>query len=361
MAAEVDGKLADYNDSVGQCVTEHEQHLTTLERDATAELDAMAHQAERSLIALTTDALAALDARKAEMLATIDRAALAATTHIEHMVTAIRAQATTQVEDQCQQLATAGHQAREIFADAGDAEQVAELAAEARGQLDQVGAEIGQAILGMHATTQRELSGEGEAAATSMAEFAARNTSQAETASAAIADKLTAVATGAVTSFEERGGKAGAALADGGQIFTQQLTQSHQEFTGRLGGLVALATQTIGDKIDAGLAYQDQWVDKAQTEARSTVQQIGDRYDALKSQADARNSSGAQRSWLSDAWDAVTGWIDSVRQWFLRTFGDFWGGLLFGILSALVVVVIVVVDVVATTRRHLTAIRPPAA
>jgi hypothetical protein len=47
-----------------------------------------------------------------------------------------------------------------------------------------------------------------------------------------------------------------------------------------------------------------------------------------------------RRSWLSDAWDTVTGWIDSVRQWFLRTFGGFWGGLLFGILSALVIVVI---------------------
>lgn len=104
--------------------------------------------------------------------------------------------------------------------------------------------------------------------------------------------------------------------------------------------MVALATQTISDKIDAGLAYQDQWVDKARADARSTAQQIGDRYDALKSQADARNASGAQRSWLSDAWDAVTGWIDSVRQWFLRTFGDFWGGLLFGILSAIVVVAI---------------------
>lgn len=340
LATEVDGKLADYNHSLEQCATENEQHITKLEGDATTELDTMGQQAEQSISALAAEALSALDAHQAEMLASIEQSSSAATAHITQGVAAIRVQATTQIEQQCGQLAAAGRDTRMVFAGVQRVDEVTAVAAEARGQLDQAGAGVGQAIQGLHASTQRELAGAGSAAVTSTTQAGARGAAEASTAGAALLEKLGTLATGATASINSRGNKAQSTLVDGGQIFTQQLTKAHSQFTEKLGGLVALATTTISDKVDAGLAYQDQWIDKASSDARTTAQQIGARYDALKAQADARNATGAQRSWLSDAWDTVTGWIDSVRQWFLRTFGDFWGGLLFGILSALVVVVI---------------------
>ncbi|HEX7837060.1 MAG TPA: hypothetical protein VF469_06325, partial [Kofleriaceae bacterium] len=340
LAAEVDGKLADYNHSLEQCATENEEHITRLETDAASEFDTMGHQAEQSITALATEALSALDGHKAELVASIEQSLSWSTAHIGQSVAAVHAQAATKIEEQCGQLTAAGRAARVVFEGVQRVDQVATVAAEARGQLDQAGAGVGQAIQGLHSATQRELTSAGEAAASAMTAAGIRGAAEAGTAGATLLEKLATVATGATTSINARGNKAQATLVAGGQTFAQQLTQAHGQFTDKLGGLVALATHTISEKVDAGLAYQDQWVDKARGDAASTAQQIGSRYDALKAQADARNASGAQRSWLSDAWDTVTGWIDSVRQWFLRTFGDFWGGLLFGILSALVIVVI---------------------
>jgi hypothetical protein len=226
-----------------------------------------------------------------------------------------------------------------IFEDVQRADQVAAVAGEARGQLDQAGAGVGQALQGLYASTRGELTGAGTAAAASMTDTGNRGASDVGTAGATILEKIGSATTSAVTSINARGDRAQATLVGGGQTFAQQLAQGHGQFTSKLGGLVDFATRTISEKVDAGLAYQDQWVERARGEARSASQQIGQRYDTLKAEADAQNSA-AQRSWLSDAWGAVTGWIDSVRQAFLRKLGNFWGGLLFGILSAIVIVVI---------------------
>jgi hypothetical protein len=226
-----------------------------------------------------------------------------------------------------------------IFEDVQRTDQVAAVAGEARGQLDQAGAGVGQALQGLYASTRGELTGAGTAAAASMTDTGNRGASDVGTAGATILEKIGSATTSAVTSINARGDRAQATLVGGGQTFAQQLAQGHGQFTSKLGGLVDFATRTISEKVDAGLAYQDQWVERARGEARSASQQIGQRYDTLKAEADAQNSA-AQRSWLSDAWGAVTGWIDSVRQAFLRKLGNFWGGLLFGILSAIVIVVI---------------------
>jgi hypothetical protein len=340
LAAEVDSKLADYNHSLEKCATENEQHITKLETDAVNELATMGRQAEQSIASISTEAVSALEGYKAERLASIEQSSALSKARIRQSVAAIHANATTKIEEQCEQLSAAGRAARVVFEGVHRVDQVATVAAEARGQLDQAGTGVGHAIQALHSATQRELTSAGEAAATAMTLAGGRGAAEATTAGTTLLEKLATVATGATTSIDSRGNKAQATLVAGGQTFAQQLTEAHRQFTEKIGGLVALATHTISEKVDAGVAYQDQWVNKARGDAASTAQQIGSRYDALKAQADARNTSGAQRSWLSDAWDTVTGWIDSVRQWFLRTFGEFWGGLLFGILSALVVVVI---------------------
>jgi hypothetical protein len=340
LASEVDDKLADYNHNLDQCATDTNQHIAKLETDTLTELDTMARQAEQSITVLATEALSALDARKAAILASIEQSSAAATARLSHSMAAVQSQVSAQIEQQCGQLAAAGREAHVMFDHLEHADQVAAAQAQARAQLDQAGAGIGQAIQGVHTSTAAELTRTGETVASGLTDASTSGAAEVGGAGAMLLEKLTTVGGRAATSINERGGKARSTLVDSGQTLVQELAKAHGQFSDKLGGMIPLATRTISEKIDAGLAYQDEVIERAGGDAQRAAQQIGARYDSLKSEAESRNASGAQRSWLSNAWNAVTGWIDSVRQWFLRTFGDFWGGLLFGILSAIVIVAI---------------------
>jgi hypothetical protein len=133
-------------------------------------------------------------------------------------------------------------------------------------------------------------------------------------------------------------------VVDAAARFRCEVESSHAE-----------AMEALAHAVDEGLVELDAKVAEAEAEMGSAVQTIGSRYDSLKSEAEHRSNEEhsllprVRGSW----WDSVTGFfsdlIASVQQWFIDTFGEFWGGLIFGILAAVVMVIvgIVVIKILA--------------
>ncbi len=106
------------------------------------------------------------------------------------------------------------------------------------------------------------------------------------------------------------------------------------------------ALEALARKVDDALASEDNILANARGKMASAVSEISSKYQSLKAEADAKNAQeqgqpqGRVYRFLGDLWNAFMGWVESVKQWFKKAFGDFWGGLLFGIISTLVVVLI---------------------
>ncbi|WP_292990574.1 DUF4157 domain-containing protein [Nitrosomonas sp.] len=142
----------------------------------------------------------------------------------------------------------------------------------------------------------------------------------------------------------------------------EQLNQAGSKFRERTNTLHQDSIGSYVQIVDNALNAEDQLVSQASSKMASAVGQIASKYSQLKEEANQRNRQGAdhanpqiQRSWLGDAWNAVTGWLESVRQWFVNNLGEFWGNLLFSLISTLVVVVVGIVAIVLIAKASVVA------
>ncbi|HEU4326898.1 MAG TPA: DUF4157 domain-containing protein [Roseiflexaceae bacterium] len=117
--------------------------------------------------------------------------------------------------------------------------------------------------------------------------------------------------------------------------FRTDFTKTHQE-----------TLNSITKKADDALMSEDAALNDARGKMSSAVSEIASKHDALAAEADARNQQeqatpqGRVYRFLDGLWNTFTGWVESIKQWFKQAFGDFWGGLLFGIISTVVVVLL---------------------
>jgi len=124
-------------------------------------------------------------------------------------------------------------------------------------------------------------------------------------------------------------------MTSGDKQFRADFTKPHQE-----------TLKVLAKKADDALASEDTTLSTARSKMAAAASEIAGKYNALAAEGEARNQQaqatpqGRIYRFLDGLWAAFTGWVESVQQWFKQTFGDFWGGLLFGIISTLVVVLV---------------------
>jgi hypothetical protein len=98
------------------------------------------------------------------------------------------------------------------------------------------------------------------------------------------------------------------------------------------------ALAAFAQLVDDALSAEDALIDDARAEMTGASGKIADEYATLRSEAEDRNEAEG------GIWDSITGFftdlVNSVRTWFIDTFGEFWGGLIFGILSGIVIVAV---------------------
>jgi hypothetical protein len=107
------------------------------------------------------------------------------------------------------------------------------------------------------------------------------------------------------------------------------------------------ALDSLGLYVETGLSEQDRLVATARGEMVNAAQAVGGRYDELKAEAQHRSdaeqetaSTRVQRSWLGAVGAFFSDLSEGARQWFQEKLGDFWGGLIFGILAGVLMIAV---------------------
>lgn len=127
-----------------------------------------------------------------------------------------------------------------------------------------------------------------------------------------------------------------------------ELTQAQTEFSAQLQEPHQQALTALSGMVNEALTSEDQLISDAQSQMASAISQISSEYSSLKAQADTLNNNAQATTQprihrflgLENLWNAFTEWLDSVRQWFIAQLGEYVGGLVFGLLSALVLVLV---------------------
>ncbi|HYO72955.1 MAG TPA: hypothetical protein VEU33_43535, partial [Archangium sp.] len=133
-------------------------------------------------------------------------------------------------------------------------------------------------------------------------------------------------------------------LSTGADAALAELSDGAEQFHAEVGNIHRAALEAFAQFVDDGLRSEDALLADARQDMPDATQRIGIRYDELKDEAERR--SGEEEVPATrihrGIWSSITGFfsglVASVQHWFANTFGEFWGGLLFGILTALVIV-----------------------
>ncbi|ACY13411.1 hypothetical protein Hoch_0795 [Haliangium ochraceum DSM 14365] len=126
-----------------------------------------------------------------------------------------------------------------------------------------------------------------------------------------------------------------------------EIDQASGTFATELAGAAEQARGDIRGGVDAALAEQAANQAQTQSKKQQAQAQIGQKYDALRGEAESRSSSEQQsRRGQRGFWGSlVAGWnrlTSVVKRWFAAAFGDWLGGFLYGLLSTLASLAVVI-------------------
>ncbi len=308
-----------FQSHVGQAAADTSTHLTAAATGAHGQIDAIAAHGATAAEQAAQQALTQLGLQEAAATQEIDRWEEQAIEAITVAAQRLRAPLLSQAAEAASELETCD-----------DEEAVAEGVQQTVAAIDRAGsdatAELDEASAGMTAGLD-ELTGARRTAAAEGAEQVAAAISQAQ------ADTGSAM--------QQAAGKHGEAAAQGAQDVETRLGEAHGQFATQTQATAAQMESAVTRVADEAGAGQEALVADGHARAASTSQELAGRYTALKTEADQRSAQATQAEGgvLDRAVEAIGGVLASVRNWFKSTFGDFFGGLMYGILAGLAIVV----------------------
>jgi hypothetical protein len=162
-----------------------------------------------------------------------------------------------------------------------------------------------------------------------------------------LGDGLEQVAQSAASDMEEAATSFQAHLSASIGEAIEQMTSGGADLRAKWQENQLAAAAALARVVDDALVSEDNLLADARSEMASAASQIAAKYQELQAEAQRRNdaeTSAPATRVHRGIWSSITSWwsdfTDTVKAWFADTFGDFWGGLLFGILETLVVVVV---------------------
>jgi hypothetical protein len=308
-----------FQSQIGQAAADTSTHLTAAATGAHGQIDAIAAHGATAAEQAAQQALTQLGLQEAAAAQEIDRWEEQAIEAIVVAAQRLRAPLLSQAAEAASELETCD-----------DEEAVAEGVQQTVAAIDRAGsdatAELDEASAGMTAGLD-ELTGARRTAAGEGTEQVAAAISQAH------ADTGSAM--------QQAAGRHGEAAAQGAQDVETRLGEAHGQFATQTQASTAQMESAVTRVADEAGAGQEALVADGHARAASTSQELADRYTALKAEADQRSAQATQAEGgvLDRAVEAIGGVLASVRNWFKSTFGDFFGGLMYGILAGLAIVV----------------------
>lgn len=191
--------------------------------------------------------------------------------------------------------------------------------------------------------TQTELAGQSGNLNSQLSELVGDRIAAAQDTGSKMVQALQEAAQNAATGMESATASFQEKLTVSIDTAIEQMTNAGEQFHSQVQSTHQQAISAFSQLVDNGLTSEDDLIAKARQEMSSAVGQIGGKYEELKAEAEQRSASQEETPATRirrGIWGAVTSFVDSVRNWFADTFGEFWGGLLFGILAGLVIVVV---------------------
>jgi len=339
-----DSLLRDFVAGLDRTSSEATSQLDAFARQAHARVDELATGATRTVQELARQGAAALDSARTAALNETTQWSTSALAGVDKAGQGIQApdEATGAVAEFRQQLAGPIDQLRGLTDPAGIAQRAGQLRQAVADGRDRVLGGIEEWSSGARTKLTEPLDQE----LTAFESQTAEREAQATTAGGQLTARVQAAGQDAVagmrtatTGFRDR-------LLPAIDSAVADFNRAGQEFRSQVQQPADQCVQGLARMVDDALASEDSLLSDARSQMRSSTSQIAGRYEELKTEADRRSASDGtaarmvQRSWLGSLWNSVVRWVDSVKKWFTNTFGEFWGGLLFGILEALVIVVV---------------------
>jgi hypothetical protein len=324
----------------------HCQATTSIEgelQSARSTVESVAVQATGALTQTRDVALAALSGQESGHIEAVDQREIDAQQELDHVEAEVADWLAPQGEQLIASLEAAGWSAAAELASMQGADGTAvaeasiramELLAEAKSQaasgLEGWATQTGLAIVGVREQLDADMVGLRTQAGEGASRIATGVRGELEQAAASATDAMTTAATGAARRAVEGALASADALDSATDGFVSGLWQAQVQ-----------SAQHITTQVDQGLADQLGFLQQAGAERDRGAAQAGALYDGLKAEGDQRAADQQGNQPVHRGlWDAFVGWVDSVRSWFARTFGERLGGLIFGVLSAIVVMAI---------------------
>jgi hypothetical protein len=312
-------------------------------------VDTLAEQATTAAKEMGSQSTAALESEKNAALAQIQTWQEQASSAVEQAGNQLQDPLTAQLSSLQETLtsygASAAAQLRSV--EQPDPNKVQEAAASFRQNIQESHNAAIVALEEWKGNTQTELTGQSENLNLQLSELVSDRTAAAQDTGSKMVQALQEAAQNAATGMESSTTSFQEKLTASIDTAVEQMMSAGEQFRSQVQSTHQQAMSAFSQLVDDGLTSEDNLIAKARQDMSSAVGQIGGKYEELKSEAEQRSASQEEtpatrihRGIWGDIWGAVTGFVDSVRKWFADTFGEFWGGLLFGILAGLVIVAV---------------------
>lgn len=194
---------------------------------------------------------------------------------------------------------------------------------------------------------QTELAGQSENLNSQLSELVSERITSAQQIGAQMVQALLEGAQNAATGMESATVSFQQTLTSSINQAIADLTNVDQQFRSQVQTTYTETISALSQIVDDGLKSEDNLIADARQEISAAVGQIAGKYEQLKTEAESRSQAEGNVPATRihrGIWGSITSFfgnlIDKVKKWFADTFGEFWGGLLFGILAGLVIVAV---------------------
>jgi Domain of unknown function (DUF4157)/Pretoxin HINT domain len=340
-------QLPDYLEAVDHGVDDSLQNVEQFTTGALDRAEQLAQSAAMAVNEAGTQATAGLEREKTAALAETDAWLEQASTAIQQSAQRLRAPLLPEVTAFQQHLLTYGSDAASRLRSANSSPgPIADAAAAVHASMRAAQAAAADGLRDLQANAETGLGSVSQELQSQLSATVSERSSAAGESGEGLAGTVREAAEGAATGLAASTAAYQEKLAAGVDEALENLDHSAAQFESGLREPHQQALDAYARIVDDGLASEDDLLTKARADMASAARDIAARYEQLKHDAEEQQAQAEQpatrihRGIWSSITGAISGFIQSVQDWFKRTFGEFWGGLLFGILSALVIVVV---------------------
>ncbi|CAB3807808.1 hypothetical protein LMG28614_06674 [Paraburkholderia ultramafica] len=341
----IDEQVTNFVSSIGQAVPEATGHIAGLVHSATSGLGKAASNVLSSVTALSGQAAHKMEAGAATVVQGVRSGAEALASALDSHAEQRAAEIATHAEQLAATLEQGAQQAGLAVAAAPEST-ASKLAPQARSQMAELAERAAAELGGLESRVGGqfgEIAQHGVAAIGAAASAAAVNL---QSGAAGVATKLASGQAGASRTFQNAVRATGQLLSEAGSQASADMGKAGSHVVSGVEDSAKQAQTDLGKTVDQASTEQQGNLEVVQGKTQATHADIDSSYTSLKSEADSRSSADQRQNAENGGQTFLElllpkSWTAAIKSWFKDTFGEIAGGIIYGLLSALVPLLII--------------------